>query len=72
MTSAVNNINHINTLNTRFFTGETFKGQKTPKALVIHLVNETSEFFQKDPQTLTGLFQQFTEDQIFNYTKIPN
>ena len=31
-----------------FFTGETFKGQKTQKSLVTHLVNEmTKKFFKK-------------------------
>ena len=65
MTSAVNNINHINTLNTRFFTRETFKGQKvkTPKALVIHLVNEMTKFFQ-NLQTLTEFVPQ-----IHNYIR---
>ena len=41
MTSAVNN---INTLNTSFSLG---KRTKTLKALVIHLINEMTEFFNE-------------------------
>ena len=44
MTSAVNN---INTLNTRVFHWGNLQRTKTSKALGIHLVNEMTEFFKK-------------------------
>ena len=41
-------------MNTRCFHGETFKGQKPPKALVIHPLNEMTEFF--NPKILRWMF----------------
>ena len=71
MISAVNNIHHINTMDTIIFTRETFKRTKTPKALVIHLVNEMTEILQKVPETVIRL-TIISEDQFSNYIKIPN
>ena len=64
MISAVNNIHHINTMDTRIFIGETFKGQPPQKAFVIHLVNEMTEILQKVAQTPIGL-TTIPEDQFF-------
>ena len=47
-------------MDTRFFTGETFKGQKPQKALVAHLVNEmTWKFFKKFFKPKSGCYHSY-------------
>ena len=68
MTSAVKNINTSRTLNTRVFHWGNLQREKTPKAIVIHLINEMIEFFKNCP-TLMGLYHihKITKDNF--YTK---
>ena len=70
MTSAVKTLTHQNIEHKSFSLGKPLK-DKTPKAVVIHLVNEMTKFFNEfsNPNGFVPQIHKITEDSF--YTKIP-